>query len=227
MGDGFPIDIILFAMIAAFLVFRLRGVLGRRDGHESGHRDPLGARRGRTAPDDKVVQLPDHSGGEHDEEPAAGAAAASPLATGLAQIKAADSRFDLDEVTSGARIAFEMILGAFAEGNAEALRPFLSPEVFGNFSRAIRDRDEADETLQQTLVEVKAVEPVEALMEDRIAHVTLKFVSEQINVTSNAAGDVVDGHPNAVIEVTDFWTFARDTRSGDPNWTLVGTRSLD
>ena len=227
MGDGFPIDIILFAMIAAFLVFRLRSVLGRRDGHEGKHRDPFGARRGKTAPDDKVVQLPDRSGGENDEEPAPDAAPASPLAAGLAQIGDADSRFDLDEFASGARIAFEMILGAFAEGNAEALKPLLTPEVFGKFSRAIRDRDESGETLQQTLVGVKAVEPVEAVMEDRIAHITLKFVSEQINVTCDAAGDVVDGDPNAVIEVTDFWTFARDTGSGNPNWMLVGTRSLD
>jgi predicted lipid-binding transport protein (Tim44 family) len=60
-----------------------------------------------------------------------------------------------------------------------------------------------------------------------MAHITVKFVSEQINVTRDEQGDVVDGNPNAVIDVTDFWTFAHDTKSRDPNWTLVATNSLD
>jgi predicted lipid-binding transport protein (Tim44 family) len=120
-----------------------------------------------------------------------------------------------------------MILDAYAKGDSQTLKPLLNPEVFANFSQAIRDREQAGETLEDTLVGIKSAEIVEAYLDGRTVNVTVKFVSEQINVTRDESGDVVDGNPNAVIEVTDFWTFARDAKSRDPNWTLVATNSLD
>ena len=226
MGDGF-IDIIFFAMIAAFLVLRLRSVLGRRDGHESGHRDPFAASSGAERTSDKIVHLPDQSVAEEEEDRIDWAEADSPLAEGLARIRQGDSNFDENEFLSGARMAFEMILSAYAEGNDQALEPLLSPEVYGNFTRAIEDRKRAGETVEETLVGIKECVILEASMEGRTAQITVKFVSEQVSVTRDRDGEVSDGDPNAVIEVTDFWTFARDTRSRDLNWTLVETRSLD
>jgi len=96
-----------------------------------------------------------------------------------------------------------------------------------NFSRAIRDREQAGETLEDTLVGIKSADIVEAYLEGRMVNITIKFFSDQINATRDENGDVVDGNPNAVIEVTDFWTFARDTKSRNPNWTLIATSSLD
>ena len=226
MGDGF-IDIIFFAMIAAFLVLRLRSVLGRRDGHESGHRDPFAASSGPERTSDKIVHLSDQSVAEEAEDRADAAEADSPLAEGLAKIRRGDSNFDENEFLSGARMAFEMILAAYAEGNDQALEPLLSPQVYGNFTHAIENRKRAGETVDETLVGIKECAILEASMDGRTAQVTVKFVSEQISVTRDRDGEVIDGDPNAVIEVTDFWTFARDTRSRDLNWTLVETRSLD
>ncbi|MDP6804093.1 MAG: Tim44/TimA family putative adaptor protein [Rhodospirillales bacterium] len=226
MGDGF-IDIIFFAMIAAFLVLRLRSVLGRRDGHESGHSDSIASSPGAERTSDKIVHLSDQSIAGEEEDGADPAEADSPLAVGLARIRQGDSSFDENEFLSGARMAFEMILSAYAEGNDQALEPLLSPEVYGNFARAIEDRNRAGETVEETLVCIKESVILEASMEGRTAQVTVKFISEQISVTRNREGEVSDGDPNAVIEVTDFWTFARDTRSRDLNWTLVETRSLD
>lgn len=225
MGDEFPfIDIILFAMVAAFLILRLRGVLGRRDGHEGGHRDPFSPPPREEAADGKVVALPDRGAAE---AAPGNAEAATPLEVGFAYIRKADREFDPKEFGSGARLAFEMILGAFAKGDTEALKPLLSPEVFGNFARAIADREEAGEVLEETLVGITSSDIVEAFMEGSVANVTIKFVSDQVNVTHDRDGKVVAGDHENIIEVTDFWTFGRDTRSRDPNWTLVGTRSLD
>ena len=227
MGDGFAfIDIILFAMVAVFLILRLRGVLGRRDGHDGARRNPFSPPPREETSDGKVVALPDHSAAAADEAPQ-DAEADSPLEAGYADIRKADQGFDPKDLLSGARMAFEMILGAFAEGNADALKPLLSPEVFGNFSRAIQDREEAGEVLEQTLVGINSSDIVEAFMDGAIANVTVKFVSDQVNVTRDRDGNAVAGNAESAVAVTDFWTFARDSRSRDPNWTLVGTRSLD
>jgi len=116
-------------------------------------------------------------------------------------------------------------VGAFAAGDAAALKPLLSDEVFENFNGAIKARAKAKETLETTLVGISSAEIVEAELQGRTALVTVKFVSEQINVTKDAEGRIVDGDPATVAAITDIWTFARNTRARDPNWTLVATRS--
>ncbi len=231
MSDGLPFfDIILFAMIAAFLVLRLRSVLGRRDGHKGGRRNPFARSLPEEQADEKVVHLPSARDAEADadtEAEAVGDDAEGDLAAGFRKIKAADRGFEPTEILSGARIAFELVLSAYASGDTKALKPLLSAEVLDNFAQPIREREAAGETMEHTLIGVKSADIVEAFLDGRTAHVTVKFVTDQANVTRDANGEVVDGDPSAVTEVTDFWTFARDTGSRDPNWTLVATRSLD
>jgi predicted lipid-binding transport protein (Tim44 family) len=233
MGDGFQfLDIVLFALVAGFLVLRLRSVLGRRDGHRPPTPDPFAARPKAERADETVVRLPDRDGRPPDAASLPPPEVASPnsrgsLEAGITQIKIADPRFDAGEFTSGARIAFELILNAFAAGDSEALKPLLSPEVLGNFTQSMRDRQAKGQRLETKLVTLASATPVEAYMAGRTAHVTVKFVSEQVSALFDSAGSVVEGDPKTVIEVTDFWTFARDTRSPDPNWTLVATASAD
>jgi predicted lipid-binding transport protein (Tim44 family) len=222
MSDGFQyFDIIIFAMIAAFLVLRLRSVLGRRTGTEK----PREFRPLAKPATDNVVSLPE--GLRPREElapPPSGPRAASPEA-GLAQIRAADPKFDPDGFVQGARSAFEIIVNAFAAGDTATLRPLLSDDVYERFAEAIRHRLDAKETLETHLVSIKAAEIDEAELNGRTAFVTVKFVSDQINVTRAADGTIIEGEPDHVVEKTDFWTFARNTRSQDPNWLLVATRS--
>ena len=226
MSDGFQyFDIIIFAMIAAFLVLRLRSVLGRRTGAEK-PRDGLFPRVGvkRDAATDNVVNLPDPSHPREDLPPQGAPRAATPAA-GLAQIRTADPAFDPGAFVQGARGAFEIIVNAFAHGDTATLRPLLSDEVYERFAEAIRHRIAAKETLETQLVTIKSAEIDEAQLNGRTAFVTVKFVSDQINATRAADGKVVEGEPEHVVEKTDFWSFARNTRSQDPNWLLVATRS--
>lgn len=221
MGD-FPqyFDIILFAMVAAFLVLRLRSVLGRRTGHE---RRPDPVLRRAEAPGDKVVALGNR--GPVAPPPQLAAAPADAVAAGLERIRAADPGFDPAHFIEGARVAFEMIVAAFAAGDKARLRPLLSDDVYKPFAAAIDERGPAGETLETRILQIKRLDIAEAGFVGHVARITVKFVSDQINVLRAHDGSIVDGDPEHGIEKTDFWSFARDTRSTDPNWVLVATTS--
>ncbi|HWB47857.1 MAG TPA: Tim44/TimA family putative adaptor protein [Stellaceae bacterium] len=225
MGDlPHYFDIILFAMVALFLVLRLRSVLGRRTGNE--RRRDMFARNpvpgsDQTGPN-KVVTLPPR------RNPAPLVADAAPpntVAGGIAQITAVDPGFEAAHFLDGARGAFEIIVGAFAKGDKAALRPLLSDDTYRSFAAAIDEREAAGETLETRVEKLKDIDIVEAGVDARQARVTVKLVSDQINVLRAHDGSVVDGDPQNLIEKRDFWTFSRDTRSSDPNWLLVATGS--
>jgi predicted lipid-binding transport protein (Tim44 family) len=233
MGESFQfIDIIFFAMIAAFLVLRLRSVLGRRYGHEGTPPETLDRTGLSEQNDNNVVPLrgPDEENSEINTDEDVnfeGAKGADPLGIGLNEIRSLDPSFSTQEFISGGRIAFELILGSYAAGNSDALKPLLSNDVFANFDQAIREREKAGETMEETLIGIKTADVVEAYMEESAAYITVKFISEQVHAIRDKDGEVVDGDPNVVTEVVDFWTFSHDMRSRDPNWILVATRSLD
>lgn len=226
MNGGFEyFDIILFAMIAAFLVYRLGSVLGKRTGHERQGREPFGRvggkeQAGSEAGNDNVVAMPQRELAPEEEEPD------TPLGAAITQIKLADATFTRKSFLDGARAAFEMVITAFALGDMKTLRALLSPDVYENFADAIRTRERANQTRETTLVGIDVAEIIEAKLEDmRFADVTVKFISQQVNATRNEENNVVEGDPNAIEKVTDIWTFRRDTRTPDPNWQLVATLS--
>ncbi|QQS15098.1 MAG: Tim44 domain-containing protein [Rhodospirillales bacterium] len=224
-------DIILIALVAVFLVLRLRSVLGRRTGNERPPaQDPFAPPP--AAPVEprrdggNVVDLP----GAAPPPPAAGTAGpggpvlvSATATSGVAAVRAVDPGFDPVGFGRGARGAFEMIVGAFAKGDSASLRPLLDAATFASFDAAIRDRAAQKRTLETTLIGFDSTEIVGVELRDSQAMVTVRFVTEQINVTRDADGLAVDGNPNTVEKVIDLWTFARDTRSDDPNWQLVRT----
>ncbi|WP_298725102.1 Tim44/TimA family putative adaptor protein [uncultured Ferrovibrio sp.] len=220
MGDGgFQfLDILLLGAIAGFIALRLRAVLGQRTGHEQRRRRPPFAGPSQESEADKgserdnVVALPRRE-----------AEKAAPEDAITARLRAVDPSFDRTEFLAGAKAAYEMIVTSFAAGDKDALRPLLSREVFADFASAIDERAKRDETMETTFVGMRAADIIDAQVNGRIAEITVKFESELISVTKDANGHVVAGHANAVEQVTDIWTFARDTSSRDPNWTLIAT----
>lgn len=220
------LDILLFAAVAIFLIFRLGSVLGKRTGH---HRDPseygpvTGSDKNGREEEENVVNLPtreDREAEELDKELMDG-----PLSSGITQIKLADPDFSPGQFQQGASKAFEMILNAYVEGDRKTLQQLLSEDVYANFERAIREREAEGQRIEDTLVGIDKAEILEARMTGDTALVTVKFQTEQVNVLYDKDDNVLDGDANKVIHVTDIWTFGRDTRSSDPNWELVGTRS--
>lgn len=221
MDEGFRfIDIILFALVAAFIVLRLRSVLGRRTGHERSRPAPL--QGSGPAGDENVIPLPDHGDDEAEADEALGDNAAP---AGLAQIKIADPTFDTKGFLAGARKAYEMVIASFAAGDRDTLRPLLNDEVYRNFEGAIAAREARNESLESTLVSINSADIVAARMTGSRAEITIEFVCEIIKLLRDAAGKVIEGDTRNVRRVTDIWTFARDTAASSPNWTLIETRS--
>ncbi len=220
MANSEILDIVLIA-VAGFLLFRLYSVLGRRTGHERPHDDaayrfqPNPEAPAAPAPEANVVTLPGAK--------AVDAKPTDPVAQGLLDIKLADRNFETERFLAGARQAYETIVTAFANGDRVALKPLLSDEVFHAFDQSVTTRESAKETTQFTFVGFKDAKIVHAALNARAAEVTVAFGAQFISAVLSAQGAVVEGSPTTVRDVTDVWTFSRDTKARDPNWTLVAT----
>jgi predicted lipid-binding transport protein (Tim44 family) len=233
----FDIYTIIFLALAVFIFLRLRSVLGQRTGSERPPYDRAAPNVVQRSQDNNnVVPMP---GAVIDQAPLAPTAdvvpptdrwkglaeQGTPLAQGLDAIVANDSSFDPKHFISGARSAYEMIVLAFANGDRRALKDLLSSEVYDSFDGVIKDREKHEQKTETRFVSIDKAELVGAEARDRAAQLTVRFVSQMISVTRDKTGTIVDGNPDKVADITDVWTFARDTTSRDPNWKLVGTGS--
>jgi predicted lipid-binding transport protein (Tim44 family) len=233
--EFFDFGTIFFLIAAVVIFFQLRNVLGRRTGNERPPFDPYTAGRNRDkeapAGNDKVVSLPRRKGDEEQANPYADidahAPAGTPLNAGLRAVRDADPSFEPKGFVDGAKMAYEMIVMAYADGDRRTLKNLLSREVYEGFVAAIAEREQRSEKIQSSFVGIDKAEIVNAEMKGSEAHVTLRIVSELISATLDKSGAVIDGDPETVAEVKDVWTFARDTRSKDPNWKLVATEAED
>lgn len=229
---GFSDFITLFFLVAAVLIFlQLRSVLGRRTGNEKPPFDPYSPRdvaKGPATDDNKVVTLPKRGEAE-DENPFAEADALAPvdssLNASLREIMTKDPTFRPKEFLNGARMAYEMIVMGFADGDRNTLKNLLSKEVFEGFEAAISERESRGEVVKSTFVGIEKADITQAGIRDSEVQITLRIVSQLISATYDKDGKLVDGDPDAVAEVDDIWTFSRDMRSRDPNWKLIATES--
>lgn len=214
MGSGSAlIEIIILAVVAGFLILRLRSVLGKRHGHERPrYEDADRYVGGRRDEPDNVTPFPRRT--QVDAEP--------PTLHGpAAKLQALDPNFDEGEFLNGAREAFRMILAAYAAGDRDTLRALANDEIYESLETAISDRESRDETLDATLIGIQAAKIDSVDVEGTVAQVTVRFESEQSNVTRNAEGQPIAGAPNQVETIVDLWTFERDMSSSNPNWRLV------
>lgn len=224
--------ITLFFLVAAVLIFlQLRSVLGRRTGNEKPPFDPYSPKdlaKGPGSEDSKVVTLQRKGDTDSENRYAAVDAYAKPdteLNAKLRDVVNADPSFEPKEFLNGARMAYEMIVMAFAEGDRKTLKGLLSREVFDGFNAAITEREQRGETVKSTFVGIEKADIVQASVKDSEVQVTVRVLSQLISATFAKDGSVVDGDAEAVGEVDDLWTFSRDARSRDPNWKLVATES--
>jgi predicted lipid-binding transport protein (Tim44 family) len=232
----FDIYTIIFLALAVFIFLRLRSVLGQRTGRERPPYDPYSSARDamRPSPGDKVVALPGRAPDTQkaSSEPAEPvdrwkgiAEPGSALAAGLDALFREDKTFDPKHFLTGARAAYDMIVTAYAAGDRRQLKTLLGREVYDGFEAAIKDRESRGETVETRFVSIDGADLIGAEVRGKTAQVTVRFQSQLVSVTRDNAGNVIDGNPDKVTDVTDVWTFASDASSRDPNWKLVATEA--
>ena len=214
------IDILIFAAIALFLIFRLRSILGNRDGFEQ--------KRPEQSAFDGTAKT------ENDKTPkkivplrANKAAEKMTISEGLEAVRLADPSFRDDEFMQGAASAFSMILQAFADGDLATLRRLLAFDLYEEFAQSVHARNKEGDQLAITIHSINDVQLTYGSVKDFIVSVTVTFVSEQSRTVKNSDGNVIEDESEEKALITDIWIFERDTQLNDPNWKLVETQSED
>lgn len=221
------VEIVILAMIAAFLGLRLYSVLGRRAEHEE---EPIPGRieaKGDSTPAPRATPSP-----RSDRTPAATPApnfrpmvpgVTPAIERGLREIVAADRRFDLLAFLEGAKGAYRMVLEAFWRGDKEELAQLCDRDVYEQFVAAIDARVAAGEVLQNRLVRIEDATIVAASFEAPLARIAVRFTADVAAVTRNAEGQVIAGSTDDAIEACDLWTFSRNVSAAGPDWLLDET----
>ena len=227
--QNLDVSTVVFAVVAIFVIFKLRSVLGTRTGAERRRVDPTApprdpAANGNVIPIGAVARAggppppADHWKGFAEK--------GSPLAAALDAILAAEPNFTAAGFLSGARAAYEMIVVAFAAGDLATLRRLLTPDALANFATAIQARKAAEQTMKTTLVSIDAADLVDARVVGPAATLAVRFAAKLVSATLDSAGDVVEGSTTTVVDHLDIWSFTRQLGARDPNWQLSATEAV-
>jgi predicted lipid-binding transport protein (Tim44 family) len=239
MQDSFDLTTIIFALLAAFVVWKLRGVLGTRNGAEKPPNNPFLKRTpeaARARPGDAKSNVIALHGAAEGPIGASEKIPADPVErwktyaepgskawAGLDAIAATDRSFAIQPFLDGAKAAYEMIVTAFAAGNRGVLQNLLAGPVFDSFAAALTEREKRGEKIETTFVAIDKAVIEDAEMRGGFADITLRFAAQMITATRDQTGAVIEGSADKVIEITDVWTFAREVGSPDPNWKVIST----
>ena len=203
--------LLILAGITAFIIFRLISVMGTRAGHEQ-QTDFESLRRSQKVDDDQRAD-------DQEEKPIV----RKPVSANSQPLRDANPDFDESDFLNGARAAYELIVEAFAEGDLKSIRPYLNESVFSAFKAAVTSRTENEQTVDLKFVGIEHASITESSASDRELTATVSFTSNQVRVTRDRDGNVIDGDPNRIDLVRDQWVFSKDRKSNDPNWVLVAT----
>ena len=247
-------DLIIYAIVAAALVYWLKNILGTRHGDEHDRDNPFAPRndnRPGVPPLDASSGPPQR--GTNADRPASPAqtpgmgffapAGTDPLritratlsgrarieggeavTQGLRTIVARDPNFTLERFLCVSEGAFETIVLAFAKGDRATLRGLLAPSVYNDFDAAITDRATRGETVETRIEALRGMDVIAARMDGDTAAISVRFTAQETCIIRNAAGTIVSGDPDTATTMIDVWTFARDVTSNSPVWYVHETR---
>ena len=201
------IDIIIFAIIAIFLVYRLKSILGQNsDGNEQNNKIDIGEKEFTN-----VIKLDNKK------------TATSNIKTNKDSIKIEDSTFNEKEFLKGAHNFFEMVINSFLKGDLRGIAQYIDDKLIKNFQSVINERLQEEETLKIKILKMHSITINDVKKLKNLLRVSVLFESEQIKVLKDKKGKIIDGDQKKSILVKDLWTFEKEITSKDLNWILVET----
>ena len=223
-----PADLVIYLVVIIGLLFWLRNVLGTRHGDEPQHPNPFTQHSEDTTSSDRKDTRkegfkdddlsPDISSEESAEPSVANTdtkniiIAGPDVEDGLSKISGTDKNFDLAHFAAGAQDAFVIIVEAFARGDRETLKPLLHDDVYTAFDQAISEREDRGESQETEIQAIRRVEIVKARQFRDMAYISARFTAQEISVTRDENGEVIGGDPDRLYDMTDLWTFGRNTK---------------
>ena len=218
IGSDTVLEIVLLAMVAAFLGLRLYSVLGRRAEQEE---EPAVQRF--ESEDKPAIRPAAVSATVVPPRPTELEGVMPAVERALRDIAAADSKFNLAQFLEGASGAYRMVLEAFWKGDRETLRELCDDDVYAGFVAAMDAREAAGETMDNKLIRIEETRIHSAVLDGRMARIALLFVTDIAAVTRDKDGTVIAGSLDDAVESRDVWTFSRNIAARDPNWLLDET----
>ena len=207
MNNFFPfLDIIILGLLAIFLGFRLKGLLGDRSGFSESLQNNDALKESQKKNDNIIKLNQTKTNGE-----------------GLDTLMKADPSFNVKEFLKGAESAFKIIINAFASSDLEKLKPLLDYDLYNSFTKSISERESRQETQHLDIKSINNFDILNITIEENIASITIKIVSDQIKYIVDKNDNVVEGNMENHETIRDKWVFERDISSSNPNWKLVET----
>ena len=201
------IDIIIFAIIAIFLVYRLKSILGQNsDGNEQNDKINIGKKNLTN-----VVKLGNNQFDINDTK------------INKDIINQVDPTFNEKEFLKGAQNFFEMVIDCFVKGNLKNIEMYIEKKLINNFQLVIDERLQEEETLKIKINKMNSIQIKDVKKQKNFLRLSVLFESEQIKVLKDKNGKIIDGDQKKSILVKDLWTFQREIHSKDLNWILIET----
>ena len=219
--NNFPfIDIFILAMIAVFIINRLRNTLGKKTGNESDIAQKFTQKPSKfteSNPDKEIEK----SKKQFRETSKVILHKNSSINEKLNNIVKLDPNFTVENFVDGAKKAFEYILTKYSEGDIKSLKPLLANEVFNNFSDQIKQRVRKKEKLGITILKIDDPEIIDINIEkNKLCFIKLEFKSQQVQTTRDSKDKIIDGNDNLILNITELWTFSKELKNKNPNWVL-------
>lgn len=210
MQNGLPyLDILIFAIIAIFLVFRLKNILGTKS-----ELDETKVKKDNDTNEfSNVISIDKkQTKDEYDKE--------------VIKIQQIDKSFNKQEFLSGSEVFFKMVLDSFVLGNLDKVKDFIKPSILKNFNLVINERKKEKETLIIDIKSINKIELISATVSKANIKINVLFETFQIKALKDKTENIIDGDINEEILVKDIWVFERKTNDINPNYTLIETKSL-
>ncbi len=215
------IDILILAMIAVFIINRLRNVLGKKTGNENDIVEKFTQRKSTYKESKPDVISNTNTRKNNNKQKQIKFHADKKINDSIKEAIKIDPDFDIASFSDGAKKAFEYILTQYSQNDIKSLEKLTSKDISNEFKKQIEQREKKFENLEITVISVKDPVIKEVfIVKKTTAFIKLNFDSEQIQVTKNKDGEVVEGDSNQILTIQENWTFSKNLKNNDPNWTL-------